>query len=383
MINTNLPQVNDAAQFIVEPPELWSSRVPSKLREQAPRVVESPHGGQAWAFDGGAWLRPVGLEATAGHGPLEIKAHGYNYAGIRPGTYDAAARLTDMDIDEVKAASIFPSFGLSLRNILDPELNVACTRAYNDGLWDWAGSDRHRLIPHALIPASGLDDALTELKRVIKLGYKGIVFGGYPNQGMDPQPEEDAFWAECAESGIVVNILRGGPVGPDRIPTVAHPWIGPDAKQVRINNDPIEATWAQAANVHTVLIAGFILTGILDRFPDLKLAMIDAGAGWLAQAREMIDWNYRYSQFMKFAKLKYLPSDYIKRQIKATVKNERSTIEIRHDIGIGALMWASHYPNSTTSWPSSRHAIREDLRAIPTSELRQIVCDNWIDLYKP
>ncbi len=382
-VDRDVTFVMDAAQFIVEPPDLWSSRVSAKHRELAPKVVSLPGKGDAWAFEGGAWLRPLGLEAVAGQGPLEIQDQGLGYADIRRGAYEPKERLRDMAVDEVDMASIFPSFGMSVRNIQDPDLHLACVQAYNDGLWEWCQSgDARRLVPQALIPATGVTVAIAELDRVAKKGYKGMVFLGYPGQGMDPQAEEDPFWARCEEAGMVVNLVRGGPVGPDRTPMVPRRWVGESAGNVRIVDTPLEVMWAQAASINNVILSGFILTGILDRFPRMQLALIDAGAGWLPNCGELLDWNFRYSRYIKFAKLKHMPSDYIRRQVKATVKGERSTIENRHDVGVGALMWASHFPNSTTSWPTSPLVIEGQFHDVPEDERRFMLGENCAGLYR-
>ena len=64
-----------------------------------------------------------------------------------------------------------------------------------------------------------------------------------------------------------------------------------------------------------------------------------------------------------------------------TVKDERSTIESRHDVGVGALMWSSNYPNSTSSWPTSRLAIEQQFREVPKDERRRMLGENCAELY--
>ena len=375
------PLIVDAAQYLIEPPDLWSSRVASKHRERAPKVVAMPDGGEGWSYEGGAWLRPLGLEVSAGRSPIDIQDHGYSYAGIRKGMYDAQERLADMTIDEVDVASIFPTYGLDVRSIENPELHIACVQAYNDGLIDWTKEgDPVRLIPHALIPAVGLESAMAELQRVAKLGYKGVVFSGWPTGGEKPEEADDAFWAFCAEAGIVIDLIRGGPVGPDRTPMAPKRYVGPGSR-AQAADLPLEIIWTQAAATKNVNLAWFVLTGILERHPVLQLALIDAGAGWLPTCSELIDWNYRYAQFLAFAKLRYTPGDYIRRQVKATIRNERHTVDARADVGVKALMWSSSYPNSTSSWPSSRLTIEDEFGGIPDDERRQILGENCAALY--
>ena len=155
--------VFDAAQYMVEAPDLFTANVSSAVRSQAPCVVELPGGGQAWSFEEGAWLRPLGLDVQAGRGPLDFTEDPLSYRDLRPGLYDAEARLTDMDTDEIDAVSIFPTFAQELRFLSDADTQIACVRAYNDAVADWVQCGRGRIVGHALMPTTGLDDAVAEL----------------------------------------------------------------------------------------------------------------------------------------------------------------------------------------------------------------------------
>ena len=376
--------VMDAAQYIIEPPDLWSKRVPSQHKDSAPKVIASPEGGEAWSCEAGGWQRPLGLEVAAGHSPVDIKDRGYSYADIRKGMFDAKERVQDMQIDEVDAASIFPTFGMLVRSIRDVDLHLACVRAYNDGLWEWAQEgDPRRLVPQALAPTVGFDAAMTELQRLVKMGYRGIVFGDWPAGGGEPQASEDPFWALCEEAGVVISLLRGGPAMMDRLAAMSQRGALAQAAGAAATNLPIEVTWALHASINNLNLSELIFSGILDRFPKLQVAVIDAGAGWLPQCGELLDWNYRFARFTpnSFGKIRYQPSDYIRRQVKVTVKDERSTIESRHDVGVGALMWSSNYPNSTSSWPTSRLAIEQQFREVPKDERRRMLGENCAELY--
>src|SRR5262249_30046109 len=88
----------DSDAHVNEPPELWQERVPSRLRTRAPKVLHTEEG-DVWSFDDGKKLRPLGLTATAGLSYLQFKASGLRYDEIRPGSFDTAARLRDLDAD--------------------------------------------------------------------------------------------------------------------------------------------------------------------------------------------------------------------------------------------------------------------------------------------
>jgi hypothetical protein len=98
----------DADAHVNEPPDLWQSRVPARLRGRAPKALRTDKG-DVWSFDDGKRLRPLGLTATAGLSYLQFRAEGFTYDTIRPGSFDPAARLADLDADGLWAQILYPS----------------------------------------------------------------------------------------------------------------------------------------------------------------------------------------------------------------------------------------------------------------------------------
>ncbi len=376
--------VFDAAQYIIEPKDLFTKRVAAKHKDKAPKVVNMPDGGEGWAYNGGDWLRPLGLEVAGGHSPIDIKAHGYSYADIRKGQYDAKQRLADMKVDEIDMAMIYPTYALDIRNVTDPELHLALIQAYNDGVWDWSQEgDGKRLIPQAMLPVGNLEETVKEVERVAKKGFRGVVFNGFP-QGTDgPQAEDDRFFAALQDHGIVLDLLRGGPVGAGRVPTAPKRYVGPNAQGVTAADPPIEILWANHVSIKNQNIAWIVLNGITERFPNLHITLVDAGAGWIRTTGELLDWNYRYAQWYGMPKrLEYVPSDYVKRNFKATLKDERFAVIARKDLGDEYLLWASNYPNSSTSWPNSGRVINDALDGVAENERAQILGTTAATWYK-
>lgn len=373
--------VFDAAQYFIESPDLFTANVPSALRDRVPRVVEVEGGGEAWSFESGAWLRPIGFEVQAGRGPIDLRDDPLAYRDLRPALYDADARLSDMDADEIDKAAIFPTFAQDLRFLVDADVQVACVRAYNDSVADWMQRGRGRLVAAALVPTTGLDAALAELQRAVGMGFRGVVFTGWPAAGDKPQPAEDRFWAICAEAGLVVHLIAGGPLATDRIPTAPARYIGANSR-ARAVDVPVEIMWTQQATSKNVNLSWLVLSGVLDRFPQLQLVLVDTAAGWLPTCGELLDWNYRYAQFLAFARLRLRPSDYIKRQVRATIRGERSAIASRRDVGVRTMMWSSGYPQSTSSWPNSARARDELFAGLPLAERTAIQGGNAASLYR-
>src|SRR5437867_844211 len=99
LTSTGAAPVFDASQFIIEPQDLWTKRVAARHKDAAPRVVAAPGGGEAWAFEGGAWLCRLGLDVCAGRSPTELRKSGLSYSTIRKGMFDPKERLKDMAAD--------------------------------------------------------------------------------------------------------------------------------------------------------------------------------------------------------------------------------------------------------------------------------------------
>ena len=192
----------DADAHVNEPPDLWQSRVPQRLRARAPKVLRTETG-DVWSFDDGKRLRPLGLTATAGLSYLQFRAEGYRYETIRPGSFDPRARLADLDADGIWAQVLYPSVTLAGARTYadDRELQVACVRAYNEWLADFCAEGSGRLIGQTIIPTTGVADAVAELRWGLDHGMKGALVAAYPNGTYDdPGPANDPFWDLAQQS---------------------------------------------------------------------------------------------------------------------------------------------------------------------------------------
>jgi predicted TIM-barrel fold metal-dependent hydrolase len=367
----------DAGQYLIEPPDFWTSRLPTTLQEQAPRVVASGEGEEAWSFEGDAWIRPLTFGTSVKRPSREGRPLTESYATMRAGCYDPSARVRDMDLDGIDAAVLFPHFGMALGRIRDPELYVAYVRAYNDGAWEWAQqANPRRVFPVALIPAQGLEESVEELSRVLRLGYKGVLFCGWPNGSREPRPEDGRFWGLCNESGVVVNFH--GPE-PERQPAIPGSW---GTGQVA-GESPLELVInARASGLGAQMPIGrLILRGVLDEFPALKLCFAGTGASWLPFFMEQVDGMYWHDRFYAGFDFKMLPSEYVKRNTKATFHIDSAALSNLNDIGAANLLWQSLYPLETSDWPRSRDLIDKTFADLAASDRSRILADNTADYY--
>jgi len=372
------PFIFDADQHIYEPKDMWTSRVPSKYKELAPQVVSVPPGGEAWRWED-KYYEFIGLEVGAGRSYTDISSFGHSFADTRPGCYEPRERLKDMDLDGVDKALMFPSQGMRLRNIQDPDLMLALTRAYNEGIVDWCTEgDIERMLPLFALPDVGIEHAIDEFDHWAKQGCRGFFYLGWPSGTGRPQEADDQIWARCQETGIVPCLHGGGPAGgvrgfaltastdPTRPPHKPGDVIGPGKSTAKGQN----LTW-------------LVFSGVFERYPTLKLALVETGSGWLPFFYEQID-NvfYKNRAFEPFNKLSKPPSHYLKEQMWTTIQVDTHAIRNRYDIGVDKLMWSSDYPHSGygSEFPNSRLFLEFQFRGVPDFELRKMIGLNMNDM---
>ena len=145
----DLNWITSVDDHIIEPPGVWTERLPAKYKDEAPHVIVDDTGTEVWAYE---HLRIMtgGLGASAGRRPEDITAAGFPYSEMRPGCYDPKARLLDMNDAGILASLNFPSFprfcGQTFPEAKDKELALLCVQAYNDWMIDeWCGTDPGRL----------------------------------------------------------------------------------------------------------------------------------------------------------------------------------------------------------------------------------------------
>ena len=189
-------QVISADGHVETPPESWLRYVPDEHRERAPRLIKLPKGGEAWLIEGQP-LIPNGQNIT-GRGPVKISGGSYFNADGSPaeGAGDGAQRLREQDIDGIDAEVLFPPIFATraIANISDPEVYRALVRAYNIFLArDFCSVAPDRLIGNAVIPITGVDDAVEELEFIASEGLNSVSFHMFPNGGAFAAAEDDLF----------------------------------------------------------------------------------------------------------------------------------------------------------------------------------------------
>ena len=182
---------------LVEPPNLFEGRLPTKFANQAPKVISNDKGDDVWTFNGSV-IPNIGLNAVAGRPKEEYGIDPTAFDEMRPGCYDIHERVKDMNAGGVLGSMCFPSFpgfaGRLFATADDKDLALAVTRAYNDWHIDeWCGSYPGRFIPMALPIIWDADLCAEEVRRVAAKGCHSITFTENPSTLGCPSFHSD-FW---------------------------------------------------------------------------------------------------------------------------------------------------------------------------------------------
>jgi predicted TIM-barrel fold metal-dependent hydrolase len=364
---SNGNRIVSADTHVNEPPNLWLDRLPAKYRDRAPHIEHFDQG-DGYVMEGALSPFPFGKTSNAGL-PPDQRPQWIRWEDVRPGGYDPAARIAEQDQDGVSAEVLYPTprvSGQLFSHVADKDFHLACVRAYNDWLSEYASYAPDRLWGMPIIPNVGLAEALEETDRALALpGMRGALIGQYPHGGDDIAPEDDALWARLVESNTPVGIHVGFVTTPQgTVPGVKERASG----AMRFFDAP-------------VLTAQFIESGVFDRFPDLKLILAEADSSWIPYVAEQMNDRFNRAAVTARAKINRLPGEYYSTNVYSTFITDTYGIRNRDVIGVSQMMWSSDYPHTGASWPNSVQVIDAQFAGVPEDEKHAILSGNADRIY--
>lgn len=130
--------VIDADGHILEPLTLWNDYMDPKFRDRAPRLVRDEAGKERLIIEERSVGSQRGMGALGAVGARQgtVVTDTMEYSQGKKGGFDPHARIPDMDLDGIDAAFLYPSIGLFVGSIQDPDLAAAVARTYNRWLAD-------------------------------------------------------------------------------------------------------------------------------------------------------------------------------------------------------------------------------------------------------
>jgi uncharacterized protein len=390
MAVTDRIRVIDSDTHVVEPYDLWTSRMATKWGDKVPHVVWSEREQQEIWLSGDNALGPAAALGHAGSG-LRYPDLPKKWDELDPAAVDAGSRLRLMDEYGIYAAVIYSNvLGFGAGNFATTQSNegsafaLQCIQAYNDFLIEYAANDPQRLAPIMGLPFWDVDLSIAEMHRCYHQGHKGIAFPQFPEFYHQPRLAEthwDRLWGAAQEAELPVNfhIVSGGQ--PDR-------QILPE-EAGRGANSSVYTMLFSMENARTV--ASIICGGVCHRFPKLKFVSVESGVGWVPFALQGMDWMWTNSTAREeHPEYDLLPSEYFRRQVYACFWYEygpplEATIAF---VGADNILYETDFPHPTcmapgpgTSAVSPQQCIDQNLSHLPDEILQKILHDNAASLY--
>ena len=371
----------DVDTHVTETPDLWTSRVPERMRDAVPHIDVDAKGRQWW-FLGERRIANPGLTATAGVG--DMTKWPTSYEQMHPAAYDAKERLKYMDQMGIWAMVMYPNVGgfgnQQFLRLKDPELMLTCVRAYNDWQTEWASADSRRLLPIISTPFWDVAETVKEVRRCAAMGHKGILFTGEPQSLGQPllgDPHWNPLWEVAVELDLPISFHIGSGNMEDGLQGQKMKEYGRLATFTELSVNVFLRNGVQLNDL--------IMSGVLARHPKIKFVSVESGIGWIPFVLEALDYQFKDNRVpQERPEFTMLPSEYFARNVYACYWFEQTAPRRLIDkVGVDNILFETDFPHPTSIYGKEVHRrIEGGLSDCEATVQRKILWDNAQKLYK-
>jgi predicted TIM-barrel fold metal-dependent hydrolase len=303
------------------------------------------------------------------------------------GSFLAEDRPRALDLLGFASQLVFNTFhNARLRNWEhsgDIELAVGAARAHNRGMAEFCSVDP-RLLSTLYVPLADIEQAGSLAREAIEMGAGALlVASGCPATHSPSHVGLDPVWAAAQEAGVPIvfhvggtgelldpNYFRNGlPVPPD--------FHGGEENFRSVDYMAIPGPPAQT-------LATMVFDGVFERFPELKVGVIEQGAiwvpSWMRQMESAFEAFARHEERLQALSLR--PSEYVRRQMKFTPYPTEDVGWIIAEAGAETVLFSSDYPHVEGGRrPIER--FERSMEGCSDAERQAFYHDNFVDLMGP
>jgi uncharacterized protein len=373
-------RIGDSDMHVFEPPDMWERWIDPAWRHMAPVGLHELE------RDMRVRVKDRTLTRTGPARPSQVETIGWRpeqrtaYADSDARAFDAPSQLDAMDQEGLDVAVLFPSRGLFALGLdttsqmgsdgLEPGLAAAIARAYNDWLHDFCRADPARLFGAGLLAPHDVDAAVAETRRVVhELGFKAVMLHpGCVDRRPWHDPHYDPLWRECERLGIPICFHGGG-----------RNHLRPDFSLEIFETMMLWHTFGQPLGIMAVTVS-FAGGGVLHRFPDLRVGLLEGNCGWAPWLLQRLDEHWEWVGAVDAPELDRRPSEYFRRSCFLSVEADETTARYYVDaFGDDNLVFSTDYPHGDSKFPRAVESFLE----LPLSEStkRKVLWDNLARLY--
>jgi predicted TIM-barrel fold metal-dependent hydrolase len=370
--------VHDADSHLMELADCLDPFIDPKFRaayDELPKLKAWPRDGK-WVTVSRAKQRDPDFRAGAAENLLLRK----NYEAL--GAFTREDRPRALDLLGFSSQLVFTTwclgnFGLEQSGGID--LAYATAQAHNRMMADFCSVDR-RFLGTAYIPLADFDRAVATAREAIGMGLKALLIPSRVPCGHSPSHIAfDPIWAMAQEAGLPIVFHVGGEekLNPDYFNNGL-----PRVKDFHGGEENFTSvSYMAIPNSVMLSLAALIFDGVLDRFPRLKFGAIELGASWLPGWMRNMDSGYAafYKGEERLKKLSMKPSDFVKRQVRATPYPHEDTGWIIANSGEEVCLFSSDFPHVE----GGRNPLKrfdESLAGLPARAIDRFYAENFIDL---
>ncbi|MEW6477552.1 MAG: amidohydrolase family protein [Actinomycetota bacterium] len=351
---------------VVEPADVWSSRVPAKFRDAAPHVIEEG-GREFWVYEDQRAMT-MGLNAVAGKPREQWSLEPTRFADMIPGCYDPKERARDMLSQGVLASVCFPTLprfgGMLFNSFKDKELADVCVKAWNDFILDeWCpGGPEGMFVPMIICQVWDPQLAADEIRRCAAKGAKALAFTENPVPDGLPgfyTDHWDPLWQAVTEVDIPVcmHIASSGYV------PMPDPSAGLGGAIV-------------LANVGAMMsMVNLVLSPVCHNFPTIKIVYSEGGVGWIPAVLERADRQVERQQWAGLDR-GLMPSEVFRRNMYACMIEEPLGLTYYNDIGLDRIVMETDYPHSDSTYPYTQKSCEEVFAGMPDDVIEAVTHTN-------
>lgn len=370
----------DADGHILEPPTLWEDYIDPEFRDRALRIRVDENGLEELEIGGQrSKMSRRGFPSTLGamgYPDLAALQRDPERTYLREAPYgcmDPNERLALLDAENIDTAILYTTVGLLWEaEVTDPALAQAYTKAYNRWITEFC-ADSPRLVPTAHLSLSDPAAAAAEAERAVASGAKGVYVCPFTHDAKPlGHPDHDVVFAAVQDLGV---------------PFAIHPTFEPqwtkgermgsweNVKQLRLL---ASVTASDGVRHQFTTLFDY---GVFDRFPRLKVLVLESGGGWIGYWLDRIDAVYGHTFIGGRVPLEHKPSDYFRERIWISCDPDERTIPaLAERFGVDRFLWASDFPHADHT-PEYVNDLNDLVASFPADQQPAFIGDNARSLF--
>jgi predicted TIM-barrel fold metal-dependent hydrolase len=300
------------------------------------------------------------------------------------GSFVAEHRPRAVDLIGVASQLIFNTFNngrlVALERGDDLDLAYGAARAHNRGMVEWCSVD-DRLLPTCYVPLADFERSAQIAREAIEMGAAALLVpSACPRRHSPSHVGLDPVWRQAEEAGIPIVLHVGG--GGQLIDPMFFENGGPPVKDFHGGDENFRSVdYMGIPRRPEQMLATLIFDGVLERHPRLQIGVIEQGAiwlpSWMRQMESAFDAFLRHEDRLQALSMR--PSEYVRRQIKATPYPTEDVGWIVEQAGPETVLFSTDFPH-VEGGRKPYERFEASLGDAPEAVRQAFYCDNFVDL---